>query len=227
MQRLYVYAHMRIQIMEPSWRNFSKVVKVGVRCTRSRRTRSSGVLVKVLRCSEEDRRECHLPRWQLCSRAASENSMALHARAVVWLAQAYVHARIITPVVVVHLLGRSLHVLDRLNLRPPDHHLLLADTDREVRSQTSRAGSMPELKSVRTAFKGHTSRSTAVLQIRPDVQLEVSAQPDLQLVEVGLIGQRWSARVEHPSQVHIFEDAAACYTGFLRTCITMHAAMPH
>ncbi len=60
---------------------------------------------------------------------------------------------------------------------------------------------MPDLTSLRTICRDGTSRTTAVLQVNPGLQLEVSGQPDMQHLEVGLIGQQWSARLASPSKV--------------------------
>ena len=60
---------------------------------------------------------------------------------------------------------------------------------------------MPDLRSLRTVCRDGTSRTTAVLQVNPGLQLEVSGQPDLQQLGVGLIGQQWSARLASPSKV--------------------------
>lgn len=60
---------------------------------------------------------------------------------------------------------------------------------------------MPELRSLRTVCKDQISRTTAVLQVKSGLQLEVSGQADLQHLQVGLIGQQWSARLASPSKV--------------------------
>lgn len=60
---------------------------------------------------------------------------------------------------------------------------------------------MPVLRSVNTVCDGRKAYAKAVVQVRPDLKIEVRAPVDLRSVGLGVIGKRWSARLHHPSQV--------------------------
>lgn len=82
--------------------------------------------------------------------------------------------------------------------------LWLCGEDTLYNGYNGTALSMPRLKSVQSRWNGQQALVKAVVHVQPDLHLEVSAAPDLDRLEVGLIGKRWSARVEHPSQDALF-----------------------